>query len=345
MGSAVQLSRVPAIIIKRIVFVAAWVVCMMPWAWGGPPLALAVGMVFALTNLSQFQGEAKKVSRVMIQACVVLLGLRVDLGQLAREASHGFAFAAATIVVAFAIGFALQALLRTGKELTLLVSSGTAICGGSAIAAVGSAIGSSSSAMAVATGAIFVLNAVALYAFPAIGYALHLSDTQFGTWAGVAIHDISSVVGAASHYHAVEGDTAATALDTANIVKLSRVIWILPCTLFAGWIMRRERAMARGEEPRKRKPWWKVAAGVVPLFILLFLLASAVRTFVPAVAEQQERIKFIAGLGFAGALFLIGSGLSRKALASVGWRVLTQAVLLWIAVAGLALGVVVWWVR
>ena len=304
----------------------AAVFCASPFA--SAPLALGVGMVLALLGLVAFEKEAKKFSRTLIQVCVVALGLRVDLATLAREAGSGFVFAAATILAAFLLGFALERLLRTGKELTLLISSGTAICGGSAIAAVGASIGASSSAMAVATGAVFILNAVALYAFPPIGHALHLTDAQFGLWAGVAIHDVSSVVGAASHYHAGDPGSAA-ALDTANVVKLTRVLWILPCAFFAAWVMRRERG---ADGPRARAPF--------PWFILFFLAASAARTFIPAVADSADTVKFAAGLGFQLALFLIGSGLSRAAIASVGWRVLVQAVVLWLALAGASLAVI-----
>ncbi|MGH7179651.1 MAG: YeiH family protein [Tepidisphaeraceae bacterium] len=307
-------------------FIVAAIACATPWS--SPPIALAVGIVLALAGLAAFEKGAKKLSRVIIQVCVVLLGLRIDLMTLAREAGGGFLFAAATIVGAFVLGFGLEKLLRTGKELTLLVSSGTAICGGSAIAAVGTSIGASSSAMAVATGAIFILNAVALYVFPLIGHALHLTDAQFGTWAGVAIHDVSSVVGAASSYHSNAAAVGSTALDTANVIKLTRVLWILPCALFASWVIKRERGGAtHGSAPF---PW----------FILLFLLASAVRTFVPRVTGVGEEIKFGARLGFQVALFLIGAGLSRSALRSVGWRVLTQAVIQWIVIAGVSLMVV-----
>ncbi len=295
--------------------------------WSSPPIALAVGIVVALTGLGAFEKEGKKASRFIIQVCVVLLGLRIDLATLAREAGSGLVFAAATIVGSFVLGFALEKLLRTGKELTLLISSGTAICGGSAIAAVGATIGASSSAMAVATGCVFILNAVALYAFPAIGHWLHLSDLQFGTWAGVAIHDVSSVVGAASGYHAA-GDASTQALDTANIIKLTRVLWILPCALFASWVMKRE----RGGPARAGAPF--------PWFVLMFLVASAIATFVPAVKSIVPALTTAAKLGFAAALFLIGAGLSRAALAAVGWRVLLQAFVQWLVLAGAALAVV-----
>lgn len=320
----------------RIIYLLCAALCLSSFIT--PPAALAMGIVVAFAGLSSFGAESKKISRLIMQTCIVMLGLRVNLWQLWEHASRGFAFAAATIVGAFIIGFLLERLLKTGKELTLLVSSGTAICGGSAIAAVGSAIQASASAMAVATGAIFILNAAALFTFPAIGHALHLTDTQFGTWAGVAIHDMSSVAGAGASYHAADASSS-VALDTANIVKLSRVIWILPCTLFGAWLMRRERGEAKG----KQAAWWSA----VPPFILFFIVASAVRTFAPVPAETMGQIekltKSIAGAGFSGAIFLIGAGLSPAALRSVGWRVLLQAVVTWVSLAAASLIAVMQW--
>jgi uncharacterized integral membrane protein (TIGR00698 family) len=315
-----------------VVFLVALVLCAGPWA--SPPIALGVGIVLALAGLTAFEARSKRVSRFLIQACVVLLGLRMDLGTLGREAVQGFVFAAATVVGVFALGLVLGRLLKTGREITLLLSSGTAICGGSAIAAVGATIGASSAAMAVTTGAVFILNAVALVAFPAIGGWLGLNDVQFGTWAGVAIHDVSSVVGAAQHYHAGDPSSSA-ALDTANVVKLTRVVWILPCALFAGWMTRR--AMAKeaesGEVAQKSAP-------IVPWFIVLFVVASAVRTFVPGIEEWSGEVRLVAGTGFQAALFLIGAGLSWATLKKVGWRVLLQAVVMWVAISTAALAVV-----
>lgn len=293
--------------------------------WGGPAVALAVGVLVALAGLTAYEKGSKRLSRLLIQICVSLLGFRVDLLTLAHEAKTGIAFSAATIVASFLLGFVLERMLRTGRELTLLVSSGTAICGGSAIAAVGASIGASSGSMAVATGAVFILNAVALFVFPALGHALGMSDSQFGTWAGVAIHDVSSVVGAATQYQKGTGSTIA--LDTANIVKLTRVLWIFPCAIFAAWITREGGARQSVKAPF---PW----------FILFFLGASAVKTWLPHAQDIAGPATVAAKIGFSGALFLIGAGLSRSTLASVGWRVLAQAVIQWVLLAVASLLVV-----
>jgi uncharacterized integral membrane protein (TIGR00698 family) len=300
-------------------FVLAGLACMGPWS--SPAIALAAGIAFGLAGMAAFPVRSRRLSRVLIQACVVLLGFRMDLGELAASARDGFGLAVATIGGAMVLGLALGRLLRADGQVTTLVSSGTAICGGSAIAAVGSAIGASAPAMAVATACVFILNAAALYLFPLVGHALGLSPRDFGVWAGVAIHDVSSVVGAAAHY----GDAA---LDTANVVKLTRVVWILPLTLAAAWATR------RGGHAR----------GAVPWFIGLFLLASAVRTLVPGAAEWADEVRLAATTGFKGALFLIGSALTPAALRAVGWRALALAATLWVILAtGTLAAVIMGW--
>lgn len=303
--------------------------------YASPPLALGVGIGLALAGLTAWPALAKRASRMLIQVCVVLLGFRMDFGALMGAAADGLLFAAGTILGTMALGHVSGRVLRTGRDISLLISSGTAVCGGSAIAAVGSAIAAESAAMAVATGAVFILNAVALYLFPVIGHALDLSAVQFGTWAGVAIHDVSSVVGAAKSYHAA-GETGATALDVANIVKLSRVLWIIPLVFYARWMTR-----PGGEEEAGRP----AARAPIPWFIALFLAASLLRSLVPGVREWAEPIRVAAGLGFQAALYLIGAALSLKAIRAVGWRAMAQAITLWIVISTTSLAVVLATVR
>lgn len=322
----------PARYAKPAIFLLAALFCATTWCQ--PWLALAIGIALALLGWTAFDAWGKKVSRFLIQACIVMLGLRLDLPTLRDAAASGILFAAATIVGTLALGLFAGRLLKTGREITILISTGTAVCGGSAIAAVGASIAAASTSMAVATGAVFILNAVALYLFPLIGHALHLTDTQFGTWAGVAIHDMSSVVNAAKVYHDGPGP-AGLALDTANVVKLSRVLWIAPIALLAGWYSRRASHQESGGKatPTARQP-------ILPLFIILFLAASALRTFMPDLARYSDPIKLIAGSGFQVALFLIGAGLSKKAVASVGWQAMALAIVLWIFISVAALLVV-----
>lgn len=299
---------------KRALFVACALAAAGPWS--RPDIALLAGIVLALANLSAFQADSKRLAKYLIQACVVLLGLRLDLSTLAHSASRGLLLAITSITGALLLGLLLGKLLRSGKEVSVLISTGTAICGGSAIAAVGASIGASSSTMAVATGAIFILNAIGLWILPWIGHALHMTDLQFGEWAGVALHDIATVTGAAKSYHAATPPTS-VALDTANVVKLTRVLWIFPIALAAGRLM--------GSRGSTRAPF--------PWFILLFVVASACRTFIPAAHNLGDSVAGIAAVGFQLALFLIGAGLHRQALANVGGRALAQATLLWLAMA------------
>jgi uncharacterized integral membrane protein (TIGR00698 family) len=300
-----------------VLFVLVAAVASTPWASG--PIALAAGIALALLGLTAFEPESKRISKLLVQACVIMLGFRLGIGQLAHAAAEGLLFAVATIGFTLGLGWALGRLLRTSGELATLVNSGTAICGASAIAAVGASMGAAGASMAVATGAIFILNAIGLWALPAIGHALQLSEAQFGTWAGVALHDVASVAAAAGTYHA-PGSTTSVAMDTANVVKMTRVLWIIPLAFAAAWSAGRAASDARS---RVQIPW----------FIGLFLLASVLRTLVPDIARVEGTIRTIAATGFQLALFLIGSGLTRATLRAVGWRVLAHATILWIAVA------------
>ncbi len=309
------------------VFLACALGAATPWV--GAPIALTAGMALALSHLTAWPKQSKTVSKYLIQVCVVALGLRIDLHKLMQAAADGLALAVGTIVGTIALGLLLGKLLKTEREASTLVTSGTAICGGSAIAAVGGAMGASSSSMSVATGAIFLLNAVGLYTLPVIAHKLGMSEVQFGQWAGVALHDVASVAGAAAGYHDAATPTSTVALDTANIVKLTRVVWIFPLALGFGWWARRAAPKESGAKP------------AFPWFILWFLAASALRTFAPAVAEIESPVKQAAAAGFKVALFLIGSGLSASALKQVGWRALVQAGVLWVCVAAGSAAVIV----
>lgn len=311
--------------------VAAFLLCAVGASgpWCRTDVSLLSGIVLAILGWTAYPRQSKSLSKWLIQACVVLLGLRIDLSQLLRAAGDGLGLAIGTIVGTLALGLLLGTLLRSGREVSLLVSSGTAICGGSAIAAVGSAIGAAPTAMAVSTGAVFVLNAIGLWTLPQIGHALGLTDEQFGAWAGVALHDIASVGGAAKAYHAGDG----AALEIATVVKLVRVVWIFPIALGAGWWWARaSKAGESGRKPGQPFPW----------FILGFVGASGVRTALPAVGEWAGNIALVSGIGFQLALFLIGAGLSVRALREVGWRALAQAAALWIIVAAASLLAIRW---
>ena len=216
-------------------------------------------------------------------------------------------------------------------KTSALISAGTAICGGSAIAAVGSVIGVAEGEITVAMGTVFILNAVALYLFPVLGHAMHMSQVQFGTWAGVAIHDISSVVGAASHY-------GLSALQTATAVKLSRALWIIPVAFGAAYLFR-PRMGTRMHDEIGTTPAGKPKVAV-PWFVGFFLLASLLRSYVPGVAHAAPALSHVATVGLTLTLFLIGAGLSARTLRRVGWRPLLQGVVLWVFISVASLGII-----
>ena len=307
----------------------------------GPPIALTIGIVIALLGFAAFAKHTRKWAKVLIQVGVVLLGFRMDLHKVVQAGLMGVAFAAGTIVLTFTLGALVGRWLGIDRKVTTLVSSGTAICGGSAIAATGSVIAASEAQIAVAMGCVFILNSIALYIFPPLGEAMHLTADQFGTWAAVAIHDISSVVGAADVFDKLHSHVTGegTALETATAVKLSRTLWIVPIALAAGWWFRRAEARA-GAETADKLEGKRKKGPPIPWFIGLFLAASVVRSFVPALAEWTPTIEMVAKKILTVALLFIGMGMSRKAIASVGWRAMVLAVTLWVAISVAAVVVV-----
>ena len=313
----------------RILFLAAALFCLSPYA--SPPLALGLGMGLALTHENPFAKISKTGAKWLLQGCVVALGFGMNLAVVVEAGKNGMVFAAVSIVLTLGLGaFIGRKWLHISPRTSALISSGTAICGGSAVAAVGSVIGADEEEITVAMGTTFLLNAVALVIFPLVGHALHLSQTQFGTWAGVAIHDISSVVGAASHY-------GQTALETATAVKLSRALWIVPVAFGAALFFRAPKVSGVtgdriGFDPKLSESGGKTKLHI-PWFIGLFLLASLARSFVPGVAAAAPFIGRSAAACLTLTLFLIGAGISRKTLQAVGWKPLAQGVILWAVIS------------
>jgi uncharacterized integral membrane protein (TIGR00698 family) len=299
-------------------------------------VALLVGMTLGLWGVlggwPWLKAHARKLSRIVMLSCIVASGLRIDLHMLAKAATEGVVLAVGTIFGAVALGLLVGKWLKVERESRLLISSGTAICGGSAIAAVGGAIGASQSAMAISTGSVFLLNALALLVFPPIGHAMGLSEAQFGTWAGVAIHDMSSVAAAGKAYVLTPGSSVA--FDTAQVVKLTRVLWIVPLVFLGTWYMRR--GNASGGAAKKSATLREKFAGF-PYFIFGFVGCSVLRTIFPQLASIKPTLDPVLLVGFSLALFLIGLGLSRDALRQVGWRALVLASLLWVVLSGVTL--------
>jgi uncharacterized integral membrane protein (TIGR00698 family) len=313
---------------RRVGFLALAAFTLTPWVT--PAIALALGGAFALTLGNPFAERTRNTSKWLLQACVVGLGFGMPLAAVARAGASGVGYTVAGIATALTLGILLGRWLRVEGKTAFLITAGTSICGGSAIAAVGPAIGAGAEPMSVSLATVFVLNAVALYLFPTIGHALGLSQGQFAVWAAIAIHDTSSVVGAASAY-------GARALQAATVLKLARALWIIPLTLGAvAWTRgRRAGTDAERAEARVSLPW----------FIGLFVLAAVARTVLPsAAAPAMDLLAHAARIGLVLTLFLIGSGLTRATLRSVGMRPLLQGLLLWASVAALTLFAVWRWI-
>jgi uncharacterized integral membrane protein (TIGR00698 family) len=304
--------------LTQLIFLLCVLVCASGWV--SPPFALLLGLLFGLAVPHPFAKPAKRWSKYLLQASVVGLGFGMNLQQVLHAGRHGFVYTLGGIVFALTVGMLLGRLLRVPATPAFLISTGTAICGGSAIAAVGPITEASDEQMAVSLGTIFVLNSIALLTFPAIGAGLHLTQTQFGLWAALAIHDTSSVVGAAAKY-------GAAALAVGTTVKLARALWIVPLSIGT--------ALVRGVKAKIQWPW----------FIGLFCIAAVLNTYVPAGGPAYPWLVRIAKLGLTVTLFLIGSGLTPKTLKQVGPRPLLQGVLLWVLVSVLSLWLIrVGWV-
>jgi uncharacterized integral membrane protein (TIGR00698 family) len=294
----------------KIIFIIALILCLSGWV--SPPVALTAGIIFGLSVKHPYPHLSRNAARILLQVSVVALGFGMDLHEVLRAGRSGFIYTALGISFSLIVGLMLGKFLRIGGNASYLITAGTAICGGSAIAAIGPILRADDEEMAVSLGTVFILNSIALLTFPPIGNVLHLTQSQFGLWAALAIHDTSSVVGAAAKY-------GAQALVVGTTVKLARALWIVPLALVT--------AAVKHSKTRVPLPW----------FILFFCLAAVVNTYVPAFANL-DRWAFNAGrLGLTATLFLIGTGISIATLKSVGWRPLLQGVLLWIMVAAVTL--------
>jgi uncharacterized integral membrane protein (TIGR00698 family) len=277
-----------------------------------PAVALGAGIVFGLLLPHPFASESRDLSRLLLQASVVALGFGMNLHQVVHAGASGFAYTAVSIVCAILLGTLLGRMLSVQPKAAFLITCGTAICGGSAIAAIAPITNAGDEDMAVSLGTVFTLNAVALLAFPTIGFALHLTQSQFGLWAALAIHDTSSVVGAAAHY-------GPQALTIGTTVKLARALWIVPLALVTAAVSK--------SSTRIQWPW----------FILYFCFAAVANTYVHALAPAFAAFAKLGRYGLTVTLFLIGSGISKATLRKVGVRPMLQGVALWIIVATLSL--------
>jgi uncharacterized integral membrane protein (TIGR00698 family) len=300
----------------RVAFVLLLVFATFPSPWSSPPLALVLGAAFGLTAPHPFAQGSRRLARFLLQASVVLLGFAMNLEQVLRAGRAGFVDTLFGIAFALAMGALLARALSVPWRAGYLVSVGTAICGGSAIAAVGPAVGATDEEISISIGTVFLLNAVGLLVFPPLGHLTGLTETQFGLWAALAIHDTSSVVGAGAKYGAL-------ALTVATTVKLARALWIVPLTLITAMVRARGQRGGRVSLASIQWPW----------FILFFLGAAVLRTYVGVLGPIYPWLSSAGRVGLTVTLFLIGSGMSRASLRKVGVRPLAQGVVLWIIVA------------
>ncbi len=299
------------------------------------PVGLALGLVFAIIFGTPFPKINRVLSKTLLQASVVGLGFGMNLIKSLQSGAEGMIFTVASVIGVMVIGILVGNYMKINSKTSYLISAGTAICGGSAIAAVGPVVGADKNEMAVSLGVIFILNAIALFIFPPMGHFFNLSQTQFGTWAAIAIHDTSSVVGAGAAY-------GAEACDLATLIKCTRALWIIPLAFFTMWFFPRltaRQAKAQGTTQEEGKA--KVS---IPWFIFYFVLAMVINTYTrDAVSFLPEVYDFIYALArkcLVAVLFAIGAGLSLKVIKSVGVKPLIQAVTLWICIGAVSLFVV-----
>jgi uncharacterized integral membrane protein (TIGR00698 family) len=294
---------------KKTLFVLLTLACLLPQVT--TPMALSAGLAFGLIFGSAFADRLPRYTKILLQASVVGLGFGIPIRQVIETGQSSLVVAISTIAFGLGIGYVLATMLRIRSNASSLITVGTAICGGSAIAAIAPTIKAKPEEMSVALAAVFSLNALALFVFPWVGKATAMSPEQFGLWSALAIHDTSSVVGAASTF-------GATALTIATTVKLSRVIWIVP--IAAGF------ALLERQQGKIAIPW----------FILFFLVAAALRTALPPLESTLDGLSHVAKQSLCIVLFWVGTGLNKEALSKVGIKPFVFAVSLWIALATLS---------
>ncbi|MBX0291131.1 putative sulfate exporter family transporter [Hymenobacter sp. HSC-4F20] len=288
--------------------------CLTPWA--SPPLALALGLGLAQTVGNPFLPQTRKLTAKLLQYSVIGLGFGMNAHAAVQAGQQGLLFTVVSIIGTLVLGYVGGRWLGLSRHITHLISCGTAICGGSAIAAVGPVLRAKEEEMSVALATVFVLNAAALFAFPVIGHALALTQNQFGLWCAIAIHDTSSVVGAAASY-------GTQALQVATTVKLARALWIIPVALGTAFLFKQKDVRIK-----------------IPYFILGFVAAMLLNTYVPASHVVAPWLVRLSKLGLTVTLFFIGAGLSMQAVKAVGPKPFVLGTGLWLLISATSLYVI-----
>ncbi|MBW1658537.1 YeiH family protein [Flavobacterium quisquiliarum] len=298
--------------LQQVLFTIVILLCLFSII--SPPIALLLGVLLVNIFGNPFVEFNHKAITFLLQFSVVGLGFGMNAYSAVSAGKEGFVLTIMSIFSTLVFGFLLGKWLQTEKKTSHLISCGTAICGGSAIAAIAPVIKSNENQTSIALGVIFILNSIALFVFPFIGHQLDLSQKDFGLWCAIAIHDTSSVVGAANKY-------GAEALQVATTVKLARALWIIPISLLTAFVFKNKNSKIK-----------------IPYFIGLFIVAMLLNTYVPSINVFASHIVGIAKIGLTITLFLIGATLNFATLKAVGVRPLLQGVFLWIFIAVLALG-------
>lgn len=297
--------------ISKVLFFLGAAATLTPFI--NPPLALLMGLIFSQTIIHPYKKYNSKITKILLQVSVVGLGFGINLFEAAKAGKEGLLLTVTTIFLTIIAGILLGKLLKIKQNTTTLISTGTAICGGSAIAAVAPVVSAKEDEISVALATIFILNAIALFVFPEIGSILNLSQEQFGLWSAIAIHDTSSVVGAAHKF----GEEA---LRIATTVKMERALWIIPVALFYSFLYRNKSV--------------KIS---IPYFILYFVVAMVISTYIPDIKPVGDIIVVAAKKGLTLTLFFIGFGLSRDAIKSVGIKPLILGIILWVLISVISL--------
>lgn len=300
--------------LKKGLFIIIAVLCLCPFV--DPPIALFAGFILSFTIGNPFKKKTSKITKFLLQASVVGLGFGMNFNEALEVGKSGLLFTACSIILTLAFGLLLGKIFKTDKKISMLVSSGTAICGGSAIAAMTPIVDANEEETSISLSIIFVLNSIALFIFPVIGHLLAMSQEQFGLWAAIAIHDTSSVVGASQKY----GDIA---LHIATTVKLERALWIIPLSLVTALFYKKNGS--------------KIS---IPYFIFLYIVAMIINTYIPIIQTVSPSIVWLSKRGLTLTLFLIGAGLTKEALKKIGVKPLLQGVILWIFISVLSLTVI-----
>jgi len=296
---------------KKIIFISAIVICLSPFI--SPAIALIMGLAIAQLTGHPYLHLNQKATNILLQMSVIGLGFGMNVHNALQAGREGILFTIASISCTLIFGYFMGKWLKIDKKTSYLISAGTAICGGSAIAAISPVIKAEEKQISVALGCVFILNSIALFVFPIIGHHFNLSQTQFGLWCAIAIHDTSSVVGASSKY-------GAHALEVATTVKLARALWIIPVAFMSTFIFKN-----------------KSKKITIPYFIGIFILAMIANTYIPATKLISAYMVIVSKSGLTLTLFLIGSGLSRAVLAAVGLKPFLQGAALWVIISSAAL--------